>query len=535
MTHIGRDGLNIIKTCDFKPAIPDIRAYGLRTFLRNVRKKITGLLIDYNSSIQPIQKTQIYYGIREKIFRRGSKRKLFAELGLAAARDPKAFVKSLTRQNIKKFFAQYRILEASVIESKVRMKTSLHSKKGESAARVIDQAAFAGKQVAFCDNEEILMPPEEENRILVIDRSVPAYDKDSGALRMYSFLEILSSHGYRITFLPDDLLSTEPYTGDLQRLGIEVLNGNNNIENYMKKNGGVFSFVIISRAEQTYKYIALMRAYAIHSRIIYDTVDLHWMRFERTGAVTGKRDFLKMAKEYKAMELFNAMSADVTFTVTKDEKEILEREIPGVKVEVLPNIHRISKGETPFAARRDLMFIGGFVHQPNEDAVFYFVKEILPLIKEKLGEVNFFIVGSDPSSALLSLSSPDIIVTGYVKDVSPYFDNCRVFVSPLRYGAGMKGKIGQSMSYGLPVVTTTIGAEGIGLVDGENALVADNPEAFADAVVRLYKDEMLWNNIARKSLEHISMNYSREALTKKIGDLFDTLRTTEGGAHELHS
>lgn len=402
--------------------------------------------------------------------------------------------------------------------------------RGEARSEVDTPIAGAGADSALCFRDlqavRVDAPPKEKNRILVIDRSLPAYDKESGALRMFSLLEILCSLGYRITFVPDDLLATEPYAGDLQRMGIEVLYGNLDIEQYLEQKGGMFSYVIISRPEQTYKYISLARAYAIHSSLIYDTVDLHWMRFERAAALTGNRDFYVQAEKYKAMELFNSVASDITFTVSEEEKKILEREIPGVKTEVVPNIHRISRGETPFAARKDLMFIGGFSHQPNEDAVFYFAKEIFPIIREKLMDIRFFVVGSDPSPAVLSLRSTDIIVTGHVKDVSPYFNNCRVFVSPLRYGAGMKGKIGQSMSFGLPVVTTAVGAEGIGLINGENALVADHPGAFAAAVIRLYKDEVLWKKISQKSVEHIEKNYSYSALSNKIRDLFDGLRAT---------
>jgi glycosyltransferase involved in cell wall biosynthesis len=188
----------------------------------------------------------------------------------------------------------------------------------------------------------------------------------------------------------------------------------------------------------------------------------------------------------------------------------------------MPNIHEVIKEIPPFDARKDLMFIGGFLHQPNEDGVFFFVREIFPIIRERIPDVRFFVVGSDPSKELLKLDSHDVKVTGYVKDVIPFFNNCRVFVSPLRYGAGMKGKIGQSMGYGLPVVTTTIGAEGIGMVEGETALIADGPEDFANAVVRLYTDADLWSRMSSASLRHIEENYSREVLSKRISLLFDT-------------
>ena len=139
--------------------------------------------------------------------------------------------------------------------------------------------------------------------------------------------------------------------------------------------------------------------------------------------------------------------------------------------------------------------------------------------------MRFFVVGSDPLESILRLDSDTIKVTGYVKDVEPYFENCRVFVAPLRYGAGMKGKIGQSMAYGLPVVTTTIGAEGIGLKNEINALISDEPEEFADSVIRLYSDEELWNGISLNAVEHIESNYSKEAVSRKIAELFASLKS----------
>ena len=138
--------------------------------------------------------------------------------------------------------------------------------------------------------------------------------------------------------------------------------------------------------------------------------------------------------------------------------------------------------------------------------------------------MKFFIVGSDPSDLVLGLNSKDVVVTGYKKNLLPYFENSRVFVSPLRYGAGMKGKIGQSMAYGLPVVTTAVGAEGIGLKDGQNALIADEPQAFADAVIRLYKDESLWNKLSEKSIEYIENNYSRKIISGKIEKTLNDIR-----------
>jgi glycosyltransferase involved in cell wall biosynthesis len=456
--------------------------------------------------------------MREKLFPPNSRRRLIVELFLIALMNPGEFLQQLNKSNIKKFLFQFSVIEPFILKSKVRRKLSSTVFDKQSAGDVTFQTGEL-----FGDIESIKCP-KEKNHVLVVDRFVPLHDKDSGSMRMYSFLRILVELGYKVTFLPDDLQRTEPYTSELQAMGIEVLHGKIDIEKYLSKMGPIFSFVILSRPEQVFKYIPLIRAYALNSIILYDTIDLHWMRFERAASTTGKEEFSKKAREFKSIELLSASSSDVVLTITNDEKEILLKEDPGLKIEVIPNIHEVLEVYEPFQKRKDLMFIGGFLHQPNEDAVFYFVQEIFPLIKEKIKDIKFYVVGSDPSSDILRLNSDDIVVTGYKKDVLPYFKHSRIFVSPLRYGAGMKGKIGQSMAYGLPVVTTTTGAEGIGLVDGESALIADGTQAFADAVLRLYTDEMLWNKISRESVEHIKRNYSKEVMREKIKRIFEDLK-----------
>jgi len=464
-----------------------------------------------------------YYNMRDRILPPSSKRRLLYDLFLIAGENPKQFLTGLNKHNIKRFLEQYKVLDPAIIKGKVIRKTSTHTQSDKTLEQminvVLDDKIFG--------SSETILPQHEENSVLVIDRFIPTHDKDSGSLRMYLLLKILSSLGYRVTFLPDDLQRSEPYAGDLERMGIEVLSGRLDIQKYLEERGSVFSFVIISRPEQTYKYLPLIRAYALNSLIAYDTVDLHWVRFARAAAINGDRELKERAEQYKNMELFNASCSDVVFTVTEEEKKLLLEEVPELHVEVVPNIHQVYPRVKPFHERKDIMFIGSFLHQPNEDAVQFFVREIFPLIKKRVPDMRFFVVGSDPLESILKLDSDAIKVTGYVRDVSPYFENCRVFVAPLRYGAGMKGKIGQSMAFGLPVVTTMIGAEGIGLANNQNALIADNPAEFAESVMRLYSDEELWYRISRDSLEHIERNYSQSAVSKKMAELFLSLRHTK--------
>jgi glycosyltransferase involved in cell wall biosynthesis len=375
-------------------------------------------------------------------------------------------------------------------------------------------------QVAGFDllNDEIRLLPPKAKKILVIDRSFPMHDKDSGSLRMFNILKLLRDLDYEVTFFPKDSRDGEHYTEDLERMKIEIVP--ENLEQHLRRNGSEYSFVVLSRPEQAFEYLPIVRTYAINAKVFYDTVDLHWVRMERGSKISGDPELAPQAEEYKMKEIFNGLSSDVVLAITSEEKTLLEANIPGKEICILPNIHESYKNEKSFKDRSNIMFIGGFLHKPNIDAILYFVKEIFPKIKEKISEVKFYVVGSEVPKEIKKISSDDVIVTGYVKDVDPYFLQSRVFVSPLRYGAGMKGKIGHAMSFGLPIVTTSIGAEGMKLKNEENVIIADNPNDFAEAVVRLYKDEQLWDKLSKNSINHLEEHFSVDAVKKLIKGIF---------------
>jgi glycosyltransferase involved in cell wall biosynthesis len=263
----------------------------------------------------------------------------------------------------------------------------------------------------------------------------------------------------------------------------------------------------------------------VYSNVIYDMVDLHWLRYQREMQLSGDRNLGDVVEHFRRIELFNTANADLVLAITDEERDLLLIEQPNADVEVLPNIHEIYPPRTHFTQRKGLLFIGGFWHTPNEDAVIYFVKDILPRITEELPDIVFYIIGSNMPGSVRSLNSANVKPLGFVPDVAPYFESCRVFVAPLRFGAGMKGKVGQSVSHGLPVVTTQIGAEGMGLQDEKHLLVADNPQDFADRVVRLYRDEILWHRLSTAGLAHLEARYSSESARKRMVKIF---RRTQG-------
>ncbi len=375
----------------------------------------------------------------------------------------------------------------------------------------------------FNHNEKRYLARErgKKKRILIIDHYVPEYDRDSGSVRMSWIIKILDELGHKVVFWPDNLQCREPYTSRLQWMGVEVVYGKNSLSKYLASNGKYIDLVWICRRGIAWKYHKTVRKLT-NAPICFDTIDLHYLRESRQADINGQRILMKSAQKSKKMELTLAANSNITLVVTPVEKNLLKKE--GIfNVRILSNIHALSFSPTPLDERKDLMFIGGFAHLPNVDAIIWFVGSIWPDIKRQLPGIKFYIVGSSPPRCIRALANTDVIVTGYQKEVESYFRQSKVFVCPLRYGAGIKGKIGHSMSMGLPVVTTSIGAEGMGLECEESALVADDENSFVKNVVRLYTDDELWNKLSHNGIKHVKNFYSPETAKKKIQALVDEI------------
>lgn len=358
---------------------------------------------------------------------------------------------------------------------------------------------------------------EAGRRVLAITYEIPRFDRYSGAHRFFNLLQILKGLDFSVTVLSDNPDVQTNYSMPLQDAGIDIICEEYGFYHLMGL-GEYFDFVML-HTPSTAWYIDLVRKYFQRAKVIFDTSDLHYLRFQREGEVTGNLESIRKSKEYKQKELTLARKSDMVFVVSDKEKEILEREVKGLRVEVIPNIHKMEPTSTHFDGRRDLMFIGAFSHSPNADAVFYFLEEIFPTVLKEIG-ANFYIIGNNPPQELLVRQNPNIIVTGYVADVTPYFEKCRLMVAPLRYGAGVKGKLTQSMSLGLPFVTTSIGAEGMGLLDHRHCFIVDDPVTFAERIIRLYTDRELWETFRENSLKLAAERFSYDAIKDRLRDIF---------------
>ena len=352
--------------------------------------------------------------------------------------------------------------------------------------------------------------PAPRRKILVVAPHLPLFDQSSGCLRLKTIISMMGADDWSIAFGSMFDLNGQPgvlanaadrgrYEGVLREAGVSsFLYGPDEITNFVEKQGGDLAWAFLSFPHIAAHFMPVIRSHCPTTRIAYDMVDFHSLRMRREAELSSDSELLAAAERQRAVEVACASAADVTFAVSVEEKAVLLDAAPVAVVEVLPNIF-----EPPFAsppgpeARKDLFFVGGFWHRPNGDAVRWFVERILPLIQREAPNIILRIAGANADDEVLALGrQPGVEVLGFVPDLAPLFDRHRVFVAPLRYGAGMKGKVGQSLAYGLPVVTTPIGAEGMGLRDGTHLLIASEEEAFALQVLRLLSDDALWSRLS---------------------------------------
>jgi glycosyltransferase involved in cell wall biosynthesis len=362
--------------------------------------------------------------------------------------------------------------------------------------------------------------------ILFIDHKIPSPDKDSGSYRIMQILKILSS-SYNLVFWPDNILGAPRHIAAMEDMGIEIVAPVSS-QRFLKRYGRYFDIVILSRPKVLKKYLNLVKATCIDAKVIYDTVDLHYMRLKRQAELaenaSEKIRLMRQARDYFHLETTGVIQTDQTWVVAREEQQALFAEHPHANVRVVPNIHPLpSIRKRDFDDTRDVLFIGSFDHHPNIDAMRYCAAEVWPLIIRQIPSARLIIIGPNPPPEIQELASPSVIVKGYVPDIEPELLRARVFLAPLRYGAGMKGKIGQALSYGIPTVTTAIGAEGFSF-SGNELIITDNPSEMAKAVVALYTDKRIWEEYhhrGRVCMERFTPDAVQVSLHANLQCLFE--------------
>ena len=373
-----------------------------------------------------------------------------------------------------------------------------------------------------------------KERILFIDAETPMADRGSGGMDSIFFMEYMIKRGYHVCFHGEYTPGYDPkYTSILCRMGVECIYlPYRKIWEYLPENGWTFSHIFVCRIYQARCFDHLLKKYCPQATYIFDTVDVHFVREKLEADLRNDPELQKLAADTKKYELAAAGAADATIVISSDEKKLLENDYNLKNVYHIPQARQLF-GLAPNQNRRGSVFIGS-AHPPNMDGLKYFHDEILPLLPKSF---ELTIIGEALRNEMSKrdeykhlLKCPQFKFVGFVADLGDVLNNAKMTVAPLRYGAGTKGKVASSMSYGIPCVSSGFGTEGTGMEHGSNIMIAHTPEEFAKYIMELEKDADLWKKISDGGIKFIRDNYAPEAVEKMMDDLFaDVLKNKAEG------
>ena len=364
--------------------------------------------------------------------------------------------------------------------------------------------------------EEVLPAAPAEGRPIVVmmDAFYPRPDEDSGSLDQVNFIRIFQNLGYDVAFIALLNFGDAPDVGaKVSALGAHCITSAefSSIEEYLFLNQERISIMFLSRVHFGGAWIERARAFCPKARILFNTVDLHHIREEREAVLRGDAEGAARALETKKLEYDCMTAADASIVVSEHEEKLLAAELPSAKVAVVPLMREIPRVDFPeWQSRANLAFIGGFQHQPNIDAVNYFLDDIWPIVLARRPELVFHVIGSHMPDAMKQRQAPNVEWVGHVPEIEPWLDRLRLTVAPLRYGAGAKGKVVSSLLNGVPCVATSVAAEGMGLRIGEDIVACQDPDEFATAIIAVHDDAETWNRVSRNGFETLSRTHSIE-------------------------
>lgn len=359
--------------------------------------------------------------------------------------------------------------------------------------------------------------------ILFFDDRIPVPHLGSGFPRTYRMLRLLRASNFRVTFVPvTNPTKVEPATTELQTLGVEVFYGQKQPEEILRERANFYDYIFISRPHNGRRLIRAANTISPKSTIVYDAESVFSLREIQRARIMGKPFSPSREARLVEEELAIMREADLVITVSSFERKLLRQK--GVTKRILVWGHPQDARRSPpgFGGRKDLLFVGGFVagHPPNTDAVRYFVRKIFPEVRKELPSCKLLVAGSEPHEDILGLSSKSVKVLGFVPDLSPLYDRCKVFVVPHRFAAGLSLKLVEAMGNGIPAVVSPVGANGIAKNGAKPFLIGRGASDFAKKVAKLYRDRPLWSRTQKSALRFVSREFASERMRKKLELIF---------------
>lgn len=355
--------------------------------------------------------------------------------------------------------------------------------------------------------------------IVFISGAMPTHDKDSGSNRLLEIILAFKKLNYNCIICVENVFENDKYVQFYKQLGVIVYVESfqfDSCKSFLKSLNSI-DYIWFYGPNTLKNYFNKVSKFLPNTKTIFDMVDIHFLRYQRAIEIEPSRISLKKRyKKYFTIETKLAKKVDFVIAISDKERAFMSDYLPDNKIVTISNVHypKVKQNEIPtFINRENLLFIGSS-HTPNIDAVHYLYNEIMPLVWETLPNIKVQIIGS-VNKEINSITHKNIEFLGFVENVEPYFLNSKLMIAPLRYGAGVKGKVGQAFEYYLPVVTTSIGAEGMFLENELNAMIADNAVDFANKIIEVYTQNEIWDKLSKNS-ELSLYPFSKEKLEKTI-------------------
>ncbi len=361
-------------------------------------------------------------------------------------------------------------------------------------------------------------------RALVMNDSLPTPDRDSGSLSVVSHLRTLVSLGYRVVFVPQDLRYHHRYTPELESWGVEVVD-ERVVESFEQVAESLpFVVALLVRYPVFEWAYERLRCAQPAVPVLFAPLDLHHVRMTAQASLSGDADLAAASAAVREVELSALVRADATILASAAEVERVHRLVPTARAVWMPMARdRVAvAGIEEWSDRHDVVFVGSYAHPPNPDAVHWFLDEVWPSVADRLPDARFVAYGSGMPTELLARANDRVVMHGYVERLDEAFETARLGIAPLRFGAGVKGKITSTMLRGIPIVSTPVGVEGMELAS-DAIVVAADATAFADAIVELWGDEARLSALSAASLDDASTRFSFSAQRAAMAALLDTL------------
>jgi GT2 family glycosyltransferase len=367
--------------------------------------------------------------------------------------------------------------------------------------------------------------------VLVIDHYVPQPDRDAGSRTMMHFIQRLQELGCVVKFWPDNLWFDPAYTPALQKMGVEVFYGMEWADGFgrlMREQGREIDAVLLSRPHIATGYIDHIRAHS-DARIVYYGHDLHHRRLLQEYEISQDADLLAAAASCEAMERDIWGRSDVVLYPSAEETELLNTLAPAIDARTVPaycfaGAHDVD----PLEHRHGVLFVAGFGHPPNIDAALWLHSEVMPRVWARRPDAKLWLVGSNPTEQVMRLQGDNTEVTGYVTDeaLARHYAMARVAVVPLRFGAGIKLKVVEALQHGVPLVTTPVGAQGLGGL-GHVALIETEAEALASDILKLLADDDAWHRQSQAGIDFVADHFSPAAMRDVLASALGVSTTAE--------